>query len=675
MTSLFRALAAGLLIAASLPVAAMAQDIEASATLSSQTPWNTPKNTDLDLRIEVTNDGNDPLEDTALRLTIYSELGSRSDLHQSLDEDVGVPIAPVSVQPQRESVPAGGSREYRAELDTGFLERRAPEARIYPLKVELLAGGETVDELRTPVIFVPKEPKVPLEFAWTFVITHPISFGPDQVFVGRELERQIAAGGPLDSAVRSLRRITAGSSGTPVDVVLGPTLLLQLGFMQDGYDVRTADGVQSVSPDEGGSADATRMLAALRDLGDNRGVELSAMPYSSPNLARLLASRLGKDLPVQIARGREAVASVAEPNPAVLRPPGSVVDPAVLGRIRAQGVTTVLLDPGAAGIEPPPQRKGFAPPATLSLNVQKTSVTSILPDEDAQALLERAKDDPHLAAQIVLGDLAAVWLEEPDEVRGFAMIMSEAGESLPPSFYGAFTRLVAAAPWLRTRTATGLVKRVRPVEPQRFDPPRVSPFPPDYLKSIREDRALIAVLREILLNPETDPLPGQLESRILISENDSLVESGKLGLRWLAFVRDRVTAELAKIRPEGSQVVTLTSRTGRIPVRVTNDSERAVRIGVRLVSTRLGEVAGNPRQVTLQPSETATLAFDIEVRTTGTFPVQVLIETPSGRPINEGSLVVRSTAFSRVALFITLGAILVLLGLWGRRFVSRTKKS
>jgi hypothetical protein len=43
--------------------------------------------------------------------------------------------------------------------------------------------------------------------------------------------------------------------------------------------------------------------------------------------------------------------------------------------------------------------------------------------------------------------------------------------------------------------------------------------------------------------------------------------------------------------------------------------------------------------------------------------------SPSGRPIGEARLVVRSTAYNRIALVITIGAALVLLLLWARRFV------
>jgi hypothetical protein len=73
--------------------------------------------------------------------------------------------------------------------------------------------------------------------------------------------------------------------------------------------------------------------------------------------------------------------------------------------------------------------------------------------------------------------------------------------------------------------------------------------------------------------------------------------------------------------------------------------------------------------VELGPGETETLRLKASLRSTGRFPVRVLMVSPSGRMIGETTLVVRSTAYNRIALLITIGAALVLLLVWARRFV------
>ena len=88
---------------------------------------------------------------------------------------------------------------------------------------------------------------------------------------------------------------------------------------------------------------------------------------------------------------------------------------------------------------------------------------------------------------------------------------------------------------------------------------------------------------------------------------------------------------------------------------------------VQLVSTRIREQPAT--RVELAPGETETLRLQASLRSTGRFEVHVLMVSPSGRPIRDETLVVRSTAYNRFALLITIGAALVLLLLWVRRFV------
>jgi len=69
------------------------------------------------------------------------------------------------------------------------------------------------------------------------------------------------------------------------------------------------------------------------------------------------------------------------------------------------------------------------------------------------------------------------------------------------------------------------------------------------------------------------------------------------------------------------------------------------------------------------PTLTAKTFATLDHLSGGRFEVHVLMVSPSGRLIGETEIVVRSTAYNRIALLITIGAALVLLLLWGRRFV------
>jgi hypothetical protein len=53
--------------------------------------------------------------------------------------------------------------------------------------------------------------------------------------------------------------------------------------------------------------------------------------------------------------------------------------------------------------------------------------------------------------------------------------------------------------------------------------------------------------------------------------------------------------------------------------------------------------------------------------------VQVIVRAPNGRVLSESTFVVRSTAFNRVALAITVAAALALVALWLRRVIARRR--
>jgi hypothetical protein len=129
-----------------------------------------------------------------------------------------------------------------------------------------------------------------------------------------------------------------------------------------------------------------------------------------------------------------------------------------------------------------------------------------------------------------------------------------------------------------------------------------------------------------------------------------------------------------QVRIDTSEV-TLTSQGGQIPVVVANGSGQDLRVLLRFVTDRRLEfVDGDSRQVILAPGS-RTLTIRVRARTTGRIPVTVTVLSLGNDPdlIAERTMVLRSTAYNRVALFVTIGAALFLLGWWGRRFLPRRR--
>jgi len=95
-----------------------------------------------------------------------------------------------------------------------------------------------------------------------------------------------------------------------------------------------------------------------------------------------------------------------------------------------------------------------------------------------------------------------------------------------------------------------------------------------------------------------------------------------------------------------------------------------LKVVVQLESPTLRFPQGDSKTVILDRPQ-QIVSFPVEVTSSGSFTVTVVVRSPSGREIAQSDLVIRSTAYNRIALVLTLVAGLALVALWSRRFFRR----
>jgi hypothetical protein len=519
-------------------------------------------------------------------------------------------------------------------------------------------------------VFLVRRPEAPLGLSWTFVLDHPIEFGPDGVFTSTSLEQSLDRGGALSSQIRALRALATRPPQPAVDVAVSPMLLRQLAMMRDGYKVNVAGAIRRVEGGDDGAGDAGDALADLQEIAVAPNVRLSALPFSAPELPSLLAGGLGHDLPEQLERGRDVVSTILEttPVPGVLRPPGSAIDYETIRELAAAGISTVIVGPETVEAELHPQ--GFAGPPTATLG-DDGEINAVVPDPAVAALLESfdATGDPVRDAQIVVGALASIWQEQPGLRRGLALVVPE-DATLPGRFYVPFTRAIASAPWLTPMHVEELTTTFAPAEPSALAPTSPSLFDFTYVNELRQARRRISTFREIIVGESDEP--DRLESTLLLAESRQFLSDAGGGLAFIANVHDSVSAVFRSVTIDTVDVITLTSSTGSgIPVTVRNGADSALRVRLQLTSDFLLETP--PEQaLELRPKAEQTVTFRVDARSTGRFPAELRVLAPSGRPIGRlVEITIRSTVLNRIALLITIAAALVLLALWARRFIPR----
>jgi Family of unknown function (DUF6049) len=654
-----------------MPVVAAQETTEIRLTLLSQTPWNSSYEEDgreLVIRFRAENTGAEPLDELSIGVSLFGRLISRTALEESLVADPGFPLA-AATYPREGAIVPNEPREFEVafSLESGI---DPDHSGVYPVKIDLRSGVTSLAAIRTPVVFLVRPPETPLGVSWTFVLDHPIEFGPDGVFTSTSLEARLARGGILRSQIRSLRALATRPPQPAVDVAVSPMLLRQLAMMRDGYEVMVAGQVRRVRAGEGGALLADRALEQLQAIAAAPNVGVSALPFSGPELPSLLAGGLARDLTAQLARGREVVSALLEtiPSSRVLRPPGGAIDDATIRELAAAGVSTVIVEPTTVEMEPQPQGFAGLPTATVG---DDGGIRAIVPDAAVAALLEssEAPSDPVHAAQVVVGALASIWQEQPGLLRGLALVVPE-DATLPGRFYVPFTRAIASAPWLAPMHAEDLTTAIEPGEQSVLTPMSPQEFELTYVGELRQARRRISALRDILAGDSDQP--ERLDATLLLAESRQFLSDQVEGMAFIGDVHEAVSAVFRSVTIDTVDKFTLTSSTGSgIPVTVRNGANIALRLRVQLASPFL---LGTPpeQELRLAPSEERTVTFHVNARSAGSFEATLRVLAPGGRPIGKRvEITIRSTVLNRIALLITIGAALVLLGLWARRFIPR----
>ncbi len=642
-------------------------------TLLGESAWNGPGR-QLTFTVRATNGGTASVGHLSVVLTIGSPTRSRSLYEESLTSDP-TPAVFTLAYPQRGALASGASRTFHVAqpLDIPTI---GGESALYPLRIDLRSADQVLATIRSPMVFLAEPPQVPLNVSWTFVLSDPLQFGPDNVLGPGPVEADIAPGGLLDREIRALD----GKHAVAADLAVSPVLVGELRRMASGYRRRAADGtVTTVAAGTAGAQDAVRLLAALTRVAARPSVEVIALPFGDAPIPATVHAGF-RNLSTLLSRGRTDVQTALGAAPAreLFRPPGSQLDAASLPQLVGRGITTLLVD---AGFVPTPTGLPFSPPSLARLTGGGRAATAVLPDQGAMTIATAYADDPVLAAHAVLGEMAARYFELPHAAgRGAALLFPERPTE-PLGIFASLSTLLSSSPWLSPVNVTGFLTRVplqeggEPV-PTSAVPNRSYPsFDATFLSSLSAARSSLSVFRDTVVG--ADAFKDGLNQDLLAAQSGTFVREPETGSAYIGAVTGAISRTYRAVQANGS-TITLTSQHGVVPLTVRNDSPYALRVQVVLsADARLSIGDGGRKVVTLAARQSLPLQFSVSAKSTGrlyalvrilTLGGQVILPPPGAEP---PQIIVRSTAYNRVALAITIGAALFLALWWGRRFLPR----
>ena len=172
----------------------------------------------------------------------------------------------------------------------------------------------------------------------------------------------------------------------------------------------------------------------------------------------------------------------------------------------------------------------------------------------------------------------------------------------------------------------------------------------------------------IVLEPEVEARSWDGDAYVL---DVRIPGHGRAGLGALTIVEAAagapymVEADALPIALPVEDSITLTTRSGEIPLTFRNETGKPLDITLQLASAKLTFPEGPTRTLRL-PTRSTTLRVPVEARTSGTFPLQMSVTSTDGTlTVADRTFRVRSTAFSTVGVVLMAGAGVFLAVWWG----------
>ena len=415
-----------------------------------------------------------------------------------------------------------------------------------------------------------------------------------------------------------------------------------------------------------GSAVVAELAAGVR------GRQVLGSPYVELDEAAWVDSDMVRPLNQQLVAGDDATASTLgltadRATRYLARPPAASTLPV----LRAQGTDRLVVPPDTIAAE---GRLADGEPwlGPVLLAAEGTQLAAGITDAELQAH-EGSTGDAVLDAHRTLADLATIALDRPLAPAGTILALSDQNES-GGGYLETLLDHLDDGP-LRAVTVSEWFAEVPPVPAAdaggapgatlvRSVAPRESGGLERYRDNLGVTELTLSGLTE--MTDGADPNLDVLRTQVLVSGSAALSPAEQAA--YLGAVGTTIREQTQLIDTPANQTITLTSRSGRIPVTIRNRMEVPARVRLHISSDRLEFPEGSQVEVALDQGVT-TVEVPVRARTTGSFQMAVAVTSPDGvLAVTATQVTIRSTAVSNVGVLLSIGAGLVLLTWWVRHW-------
>lgn len=602
-----------------------------------------------------------------VRLAVHPSVSSRADYRRLVD---------AAVPPRSERFV--DTEAYKDVLDparqTVVLTVPATSATrtagVYPVSVVVGSGSTASKPLLTTLVRVPETTGRggPFNLALVLPLTTPPALGPDSTVIMSSLDRT-----RLDALA------TAFTEDYPsVALTLAP-------------NPETLDALERGTPDDRGVLVHLKQMTAGRQILGTTFVPVDDEAWRRNGLGFTLATQLNTGF-ATIDRTIRAERSIVT-NDVALSGPSDTPD--TLSMRRDLGVTRLLVDENQlerldSGNFPSTLVKSF-----MLNDAEGGELRAIVTDDQlaqlAGELNAAGTASAPLLAQRFVADLAAAYFDNPQQVRGTAVVLPADSAVTPGT--DALLRALVATPVLRLVTADQAFETIERSSPFNANatatlvsgPLRrtLKPHPPQQIADYAS--RLAATSRRVdgfasVVGRQSSRVDS-LSDLLLVSADERLTPGEQRA--YLDAVDRAIDRQLraedggpAIVAPK-AQRVTMTSRDAEIPLRLDNRMPYEMMVRLELRSDKLDFPQGFLKDVTLAPGVNV-VSLPVHARTSGDSLLEIDVNAPApGSGIAtfaSSKFTVRSTALSGIGLALSVIALVVLL-VWWFRHARRSRRA
>ena len=633
----------------------------AQISITDLTPTAPNLRSTLTISGKVANLGSLNLSELSVRLTISPEpLASRAAINEvagAANTFDGFALGETTTSVAAVLAP-GRQRDF--ELRVPLEQIPLPRAGVYVVGVQLVGidpniGYAVLAVDRSFLPWMPDDPDAPLNIVWLWPLSTWPGRTPDGVLLGDLIAREISAGGRLD------RLLNIGSqSAKAISWILDPALLQTVAAMESGYIVDNAGVLQPGTQEP----EARRWQQSLQKAA--RTQPMWTLPYADIDAEALLRAGLERDVVRAITSGpitARAASDVTSLGTIYWAPSGRL-DASALNVLASAGVSTVVLRSGAT---PPEPSVPFTPTGAVDIDTQFGPIRGAIIDSGLAATLRMPQGNAAeilLARQRFVAETAFVSLEDPTLERTLVMGPGDPQWRGSPRLLRGLLASIQLSPWMESlgfddflaNPPSSVSRAISPYTAAQKD----RELPVTYVDRIVTAQESLGVLRSVVENPIdiTEPIAAAL----LRSGSAAWRIRTTNGVELITSIQDDLDADIGLVSIVSKGTVTFSGDTGRVPITVANDFDRPIKIGLRLEGQPAARlVASDLTTVSIDAGKRASLEVPIRIVGGEPLPVVVQLLTPAGEPFGSNStLTLQTTAYSRAALWVSVGAAVVL---------------